>query len=64
MTQLQTKMLLEAIKKYGKIYPTGSEKYLKNCFMLDNGYLQFWFNDKDGSTHLLRTKTKSQRKKQ
>ncbi len=52
MSNIEQKLLKHARRQYGQIQPC-SGKTLSQCFYYQNGCLQFWFNDREGNTHLL-----------
>jgi len=53
--RLKTRMIKEAKKRYTIIYPVPG-KVLEECFTNDLGFIIFWFNTKDNSTHVIREK--------
>jgi len=47
-------MVAVAMERFGvDIKPVDGRALLDDCFTIIDGKLQFWFNDSDGSTHLI-----------
>ena len=51
ITKLQ--LIKRAREQYGEIFFCGKSQTWHECFTEDDGELHFWFNDKDGNTHLI-----------
>jgi hypothetical protein len=48
-------MIAEAKRQHGEITPCYGKATLEECFTEEPGFgLLFWFNTKDGSTHMVR----------
>lgn len=45
-------MIAEAKARYGRIAPCRGKSFTQ-CFLEQDGKVQFWFNDSTGNTHLL-----------
>ena len=45
-------MIAEARARYGRIAPCRGKSFTQ-CFLEQDGKVQFWFNDSTGNTHLL-----------
>ncbi|MBN1836459.1 MAG: hypothetical protein JW820_11455 [Spirochaetales bacterium] len=52
MISLERELLHKALEKFGRIEPCVG-RTLAECFLRQNGKVQFWFNDLRGNTHLL-----------
>jgi hypothetical protein len=52
MGKLERELLSKAIERFGQIEPCVGRN-LSECFLRQNGKIQFWFNDLRGNTHLL-----------
>jgi hypothetical protein len=52
MSEAEKNLLDRARDRYGPIEPCAG-KTLRQCFHYQNGWLQFWFNDATGNTHLV-----------
>lgn len=52
MSKARRSLLDRARDQYGSIEPCAG-KTLRECFFYQNGFLQFWFNDATGNTHLV-----------
>jgi len=52
MSKAEKILLDRARSQYGPIQPCAG-RTLKQCFYRQNGWLQFWFNDASGNTHLV-----------
>ena len=52
MSKLERQLFQKAMKRYGAIEPCQGLTF-RECFQYQNGYLEFWFNDGHGNTHLL-----------
>lgn len=50
---MRQQLIEQAQILYKEIFPCGLEKHLEDCFIEQCGMLQFWFNDKNGSTHMV-----------
>ncbi len=50
MSKAEQSLLNRARDRYGSIEPCAG-KTLRECFLYQNGLLQFWFNDLTGNTH-------------
>jgi len=46
-------MILEAIQKYGEIYPVGGRESILDGFMSESNCEMFWFDDANKSTYLI-----------
>jgi hypothetical protein len=55
----KSKMIAYAISRFGSIVPVTGLKYLSDCFSISDDELWFWYNDKSGSTHLIRADASS-----
>ncbi len=53
MRDLKQELRQEAEEKHGKIYPSGHNKELDDCYTEDEGQLMFWFNLEDQTTKML-----------
>ena len=48
-------LIQQAINKYINIYPVGrNTTFNDECFTMFRNKLMFWFNTKDGSTHIIK----------
>lgn len=54
MSKSEVKLLLDAVHKYKHIRPCGFNKTLEDGFKKYDKFLCFWFNSKDGNTHLVK----------
>jgi len=54
MSHTQKELLEQARQLYGKIYKVAHRKTWRECFTCEYGYLIFWFNTRDHSTHVLK----------
>jgi hypothetical protein len=52
MSRTERKLIAQARARYGRIEPCRGKTFTQ-CFMVQDGKLQFWFNDSTGNTHLL-----------
>lgn len=52
MTDKKEKLVKLATERFGTIFPCG-QKELEDSFTEDAGYLIFWFNDRENSTHIV-----------
>jgi hypothetical protein len=52
MSKAEKNLLERARHQYGPIEPCAG-RTLRECFFYQNGWLQFWFNDLAGNTHLV-----------
>lgn len=52
MGKIEKELIQKAKAKYGSIAPCAGRTFLQ-CFRLQDGKIQFWFNDAGGNTHLL-----------
>ena len=57
MSRIERELIAKAIARFGSIAPCRG-KTLTQCFLVQDGKLQFWFNDSTGNTHLLYTEQK------
>lgn len=57
MGRSESDLLHRAIAKFGRIEPCVGRS-LAECFLRQDGKLQFWFNDLRGNTHLVYTDEK------
>ena len=48
----------QARSRYGDIEPCEGKSFAE-CFLTQNGMLQFWFNDSSGNTRLLYTEAEA-----
>jgi hypothetical protein len=54
MSKAEQSLLNRARDQYGSIEPCAG-KTLQKCFFSQNGFLQLWFNDATGNTHMVFT---------
>ena len=55
LTVTEEKMLEEAIRRHGVVYPCYGKNSFNDCFVdYPNGMKTFWFNTEDNSTHLIK----------
>jgi len=52
MGNTERELMQRARRRYGKIEPCRGRSFAQ-CFLKQNGMLQFWFNDSTGNTRLL-----------
>lgn len=52
MSAIERKLIQKAKARYGRIAPCMGKTFTQ-CFQVQDGKLQFWFNDSTGNTHLL-----------
>lgn len=52
MGKLERELLHKAIERFGQIEPCVGRSF-SECFLRQDGKVQFWFNDLRGNTHLL-----------
>lgn len=52
MSKKQRRMVSQALKRFGRIYPCGNCATFSRCFSIEDGQWIFWFNTPDGSTHV------------
>jgi hypothetical protein len=52
MSRNERELIAEARARYGRIAPCRGKNFAQ-CFLVQDGKLQFWFNDSTGNTHLL-----------
>lgn len=55
MSRTQETLMRRARSQYGHIEPCRGKSFAE-CFLRQNGMLQFWFNDSTGNTRLLYVK--------
>jgi len=55
MNRTERELLAQAKARFGSIAPCRGKTF-PQCFLLQDGKLQFWFNDSTGNTHLLYVK--------
>jgi hypothetical protein len=55
MNRTERELLAQAKARFGSIAPCRGKTFTQ-CFLLQDGKLQFWFNDSTGNTHLLYVK--------
>ena len=55
MSRIERELIAEARARYGRIAPCRGKTFTQ-CFQVQDGKLQFWFNDSTGNTHLLYVK--------
>jgi hypothetical protein len=60
MSKAEKNLLERARHQYGLIEPCAG-RTLRQCFFYQNGWLQFWFNDSAGNTHLVSVEAKEDR---
>jgi hypothetical protein len=53
MSELQQKMIDEAVREHKRIYPCTNKKDLSECFTRQGDKLLFWFNTEDRTTHVI-----------
>lgn len=51
--QLKEKLIMQAVREYSTIYPSGSNAQLTDCFTIYKNRLLFWFNCEKSTTHML-----------
>lgn len=56
MSNIKSKLITQALNKYKHILPCGFNKTIEEGFRKYDQYLCFWFNSKDGNTHLMKIK--------
>ena len=54
MSRIERQLIARAKARYGRIAPCRGKTFTQ-CFRVQDGRLQFWFNDSRGNTHLLYT---------
>jgi len=52
-TELQLSLIDRAHKEHGKISFCGTATCWEECFIKEDGELNFWFNDSGNNTHLI-----------
>lgn len=52
MSRTERELLAQAKARFGSIAPCRGKNFTQ-CFLVQDGKLQFWFNDSTGNTHLL-----------
>jgi hypothetical protein len=52
MSRHEQELMERARDRYGHIEPCRGKSFAE-CFLTQNGMLQFWFNDSSGNTRLL-----------
>jgi hypothetical protein len=52
MSRIERELIARAKARYGRIAPCYGKNF-NQCFLLQDGKLQFWFNDSTGNTHLV-----------
>lgn len=52
MSRTERELLAQAKARFGSIAPCRGKTFTQ-CFLVQDGKLQFWFNDSRGNTHLL-----------
>jgi hypothetical protein len=52
MSRKEQELMQRARHRYGEIQPCQGRSFAE-CFLKQNGMLQFWFNDSTGNTRLL-----------
>jgi len=58
MGRLERELVNKAIEKFGYIEPCVGRR-LSDCFLRQDGKVQFWFNDVRGNTHLIYAEEKA-----
>jgi len=58
MSRIERELIARAKARFGRIAPCGGKTFTQ-CFLLQDGKLQFWFNDSTGNTHLLYVEQKA-----
>jgi hypothetical protein len=53
LSELETRLIEQALKGHRRIYPCGNRQQLHECFTIDEDSLSFWFNTEDNSTHVI-----------
>ena len=53
MESLKTQLKKEAVRKHGKIYPSGNKISLDECFTITENQILFWFNTESNTTKVL-----------
>lgn len=56
MTVSKRLLVMAALKKFGIIYPCSGAADFSGAFTQDFGYLLFWFNDANDSTHIVKVR--------
>lgn len=52
MNRTERQLIARAKARFGRIAPCSGKNFTQ-CFLIQDGKLQFWFNDSTGNTHLL-----------
>jgi hypothetical protein len=52
MSSIERELIAKAKALFGRIAPCTGKTFTQ-CFLVQDGKLQFWFNDSSGNTHLL-----------
>ena len=52
MSRTERELIAQAKARFGSIVPCRGKTFTQ-CFLEQDGKLQFWFNDSTGNTHLL-----------
>mgnify|MGYP001275450992 CR=1 FL=1 len=52
MSRIERELIARAKARFGTIAPCRGKTFTQ-CFLFQDGKLQFWFNDARGNTHLL-----------
>jgi hypothetical protein len=52
MSRVERELIARAKARFGRILPCRGKSFTQ-CFLVQDGKLQFWFNDSTGNTHLL-----------
>jgi hypothetical protein len=52
MSRTERELIALAKARFGSIAPCWGKTFTQ-CFLIQDGRLQFWFNDSTGNTHLL-----------
>jgi hypothetical protein len=58
MGRTERELMERAKARFGSIAPCRGKTFTQ-CFLIQDGKLQFWFNDSTGNTHLLYVEQKA-----
>jgi hypothetical protein len=59
--EIKNTLMHLAIEMYGEIIPCPNKETFEKSFTIHEGKIIFWFNTKDGSTHVLSSTQVGQR---
>lgn len=54
MSKYEKRLMKKAYRSHKRIFPCGARASFSECFTIMDGNLFFWFNTKDGSTHIVK----------